>query len=67
MNAELLSQLCQTQAENERMLEAIRDFKQKRKALDNSQSDAFGHQSKRVERRRQELKDSRQRLYSFLE
>jgi len=66
MNAELLSQLCQSQAKNEKMLEAILDFKQKREALDNSQSDAFGHQSKRVERRIQELKESRQRLYSFL-
>ena len=67
MNAELLSQLCQSQAKNERMLEAIRDFKQKREALDNSQSDAFGHQSKRIQRRQQELKESRRRLYSFLE
>lgn len=67
MNAELLSQLCQSQAKNERMLEAIRDFKKKRKALDNSQSDAFGHQSKRIQRRQQELKESRRRLYSFLE
>ena len=67
MNAELLSQLCQSQAKNERMLEAIRDFKKKREALDNSQSDAFGHQSKRIQRRQQELKESRRRLYSFLE
>lgn len=67
MNAELLSQLCQSQAKNERMLEAIRDFKQKREALDNSQSDAFGHQSKRIQRKQQELKESRRRLYSFLE
>ena len=67
MNAELLSQFCQSQAKNERMLEAIRDFKKKREALDNSQSDAFGHQSKRIQRRQQELKESRRRLYSFLE
>jgi len=59
MNAELLSQLCQTQAKNERMLEAIRDFKKKREALDNSQSDAFGHQSKRIQRRQQQLKESK--------
>lgn len=67
MNKDLLSDLCQTQALNERLLDAIRDFREKRKVVENSQSDAFGHQSKRIQRRQHELEQARERLYSFLD
>lgn len=66
-NIELLNELCETQALNEQLLEAIRDFHEKREAVEKSQSDAFGHQSKRVQRRQHELEGARQHLYSFLD
>jgi len=63
---DILFELCRVQAENQKLLEAIEDFRQKKKAVDNSQKDAFGHQSKRVQRRQYELREARQRLFSFL-
>ena len=66
-NTEILNELCRTQAENQELLEAITDFREKREAVENSQADAFGHQSKRVQRRQHELKKARQRLYEFVE
>lgn len=66
MNSQLLNELCRTQAENDRIREAIRDFKEKREAVENSQSDAFGHQGKRVQRRQHELREARQRLYKYI-
>jgi len=66
MDKHALNDLARTQKENEAMREASRDFQQKREALDGSQSDAFNHQSKRVQRRQHELEEARQKLYSFL-
>lgn len=66
MNGQLFNELCRTQAENDRMKKAIREFKEKREALDNSQTDAFGHQSKRVQRRQHELEEAKRKMYSFL-
>jgi hypothetical protein len=67
MDTQLLSELCQKQAENERLREAITDFREKRQAVENSQGDAFSHQGKRVQRRQHELQEARKKLYSFLE
>lgn len=67
MNGDLLNKLCRVQSENERMKEAILKFKEKRRAVENSQSDAFGHQGKRVQRRQHELREARQRLFEFIE
>lgn len=66
MNGDLLNELCRAQAENDRMKKAIREFKEKREALDNSQADAFGHQSKKVQRRQHELEEAKRKMYSFL-
>lgn len=66
-NTQILNKLVRTQAENEKMKEAIADFRKKKEAVDNSQSDAFGHQGKRVQRRQYELREAREKLYSFLE
>jgi len=66
MDKQLLNELARTQKENEAMREAIRDFRQKRKEVEESHSDAFNHQSKRVQRRQHELEEARQKLYSFL-
>lgn len=66
MNGQLFNELCRAQAENDRMKKAIREFKEKREALDNSQTDAFGHQSKRVQRRQHELEEAKRKMYSFL-
>ena len=65
-DTELLNELCRTQAENERIKNAIANFKEKREALDNSQADAFGHQAKKVQRRQHELEEAKQKMYSFL-
>ena len=67
MNGDLLNELCRVQSENDRMKEAIANFKEKRRAVENSQSDAFGHQGKRVQRRQHELREARQRLFEFIE
>jgi len=66
MNSDLLEELCRAQAENEELKEAIANFKEKREALDNSQADAFGHQSKKVQRRQREVEEAKQKMYSFL-
>lgn len=67
MNGDLLNELCRVQSENDRMKEAIAKFKEKRRAVENSQPDAFGHQGKRVQRRQHELREARQRLFEFIE
>ena len=67
MNGDLLNELCRTQSENDRMKKAIASFKEKRRAVENSQPDAFGHQGKRVQRRQHELREARQRLFEFIE
>lgn len=67
MNGDLLNELCRVQSENDRMKEAIVEFKEKRQAVENSQSDAFNHQGKRVQRRQYELEKARERLYGFLD
>lgn len=67
MNSDLFRELARTQALNDRLLEAIREFREKRQAVENSQSDAFNHQGKRVQRRQYELEKARERLYGFLD
>lgn len=67
MNSDLFRELARTQALNDRLLEAIRNFREKRKAVEGSQSDAFNHQGKRVQRRQHELKKARDHLFDFLD
>ena len=63
---DVLNELLKTQAEHVEVLDAIRDFKDKKEALENSHSDAFNHQSKRVQRRQHELNEAREKLYKLL-
>ena len=67
MNVQLLRKLVETQAKHGKLLEAVRNFREKREAVENSQSDAFNHQSKRVQRRQKELQEARNKLYEFIE
>jgi hypothetical protein len=63
----LLNKLCEAQAENWRLRRAIKDFRAKRRAVENSQSDAFNHQGKRVQRRQHELREAREKLFRMID
>lgn len=62
MNVQLLNDHCRLQAEHEELVEAVKDFVEKREAVENSHSDAFNHQGKRVQRRQHELEKARERM-----
>jgi len=66
MNEEIFNQLCRKQAENERLRRAIENFKEKWEVVENSQSDALSHQTKRVQRRQHELNEARQKLFELI-
>ena len=67
MDQQLLNEHVRLQSEYQELEEAVKDFLEKREAVENSQSDAFNHQSKRVQRRQKELQEARNKLYEFIE